>query len=402
MTGWRPTRLADVLTPVSRPEKLDPMTEYRLLGVRLDGAGPFLRETKLGSQTSAGTLSRVEAGDFIYSRLFAWRGAFGIISEDLDGCHVSGEFPTFSANPGKLDPKFLRYWFRRPTTLETVLADCTGSTPLTRNRFKEEFFLALEIPLPPVTEHRRIVARIEQLATQIEEVRRLRHQATEETEAFLGSTRRTFIGDTPAKNWLPLSTYVSEIQNGGSPRCEGRPAENDEWGVLKVGAMSFGVFDPRQNKALPLGYKIDPQDEVRPGDFLMSRANTSELVGACVVVEKTPPRLVLSDKSFRFVFRRDRPVDQKYLNHVLKSPALRVQIEQQATGTSPTMKNISKEKVLALFVPPHNAAEQRRIAGYLDGLAGQVAALARLQSETAAALDTLLPSILDKAFKGEL
>ena len=45
----------------------------------------------------------------------------------------------------------------------------------------------------------------------------------------------------------------------------------------------------------------------------------------------------------------------------------------------------------------------RRIPkGELDGLAGQVAALARLQSETAAALDALLPSVLDKAFKGEL
>jgi type I restriction enzyme S subunit len=46
--------------------------------------------------------------------------------------------------------------------------------------------------------------------------------------------------------------------------------------------------------------------------------------------------------------------------------------------------------------------QRRRIVAYLDGLAGQVAALARLQSETACALDALLPSILDKAFKGEL
>ena len=66
------------------------------------------------------------------------------------------------------------------------------------------------------------------------------------------------------------------------------------------------------------------------------------------------------------------------------------------------MKNISKEKVLDLVVPQHDAAEQRRIVGYLDGLARQVAALARLQSETAAELDALLPSVLDKAFKGEL
>jgi type I restriction enzyme S subunit len=240
------------------------------------------------------------------------------------------------------------------------------------------------------------------LDAQIEECRRLRHQATEETEALVGSARRRWIGDAPSQDWLPLRTYVSEIENGSSPNCERRPAEDGEWGVLKVGAMSFGTFDPQENKAIPPTFRIDPHDEVRPGDFLMSRANTSELVGACVIVQKTPPRLVLSDKSFRFVFRPNHSVDHGYLNHVLKSPALRAQIVQQATGTSSTMKNISKEKVFSLLVPPHDSTEQQRIVGYLDGLAGQVAALARLQSETAAELDALLPSVLDKAFKGEL
>lgn len=45
---------------------------------------------------------------------------------------------------------------------------------------------------------------------------------------------------------------------------------------------------------------------------------------------------------------------------------------------------------------------QRRLVAYLDGLAGPVARLERLQTETAEELDALLPSILDKAFKGEL
>ena len=50
----------------------------------------------------------------------------------------------------------------------------------------------------------------------------------------------------------------------------------------------------------------------------------------------------------------------------------------------------------------HTNSERRRIVGYLDGLAGQVAALAQLQSETAVELDDFLPSVLDIAFKGEL
>src|SRR5439155_6034525 len=120
-------------------------------------------------------------------RLFACRGAFGVISKELAGCYVSGEFPTFVPIPGKVDVEFLKYWFRLPSVIAEVDADCSGSTPLTRNRFKENFFLALEIPLPPLAEQQRIVARINGLAAQIHEARTLRQQAAEEGEALLRS-----------------------------------------------------------------------------------------------------------------------------------------------------------------------------------------------------------------------
>jgi type I restriction enzyme, S subunit len=184
MSKWSTTKLGEVLTLVERDEKVDASKEYRLLGIRLEGQGPFLRETVMGTQTSATKLFRVAKGDFIYSRLFACRGAFGVITQELDGCYVSGEFPTFVPVPEKVDVEFLKYWFRLPSVIATVDADCSGSTPLTRNRFKENFFLALEIPLPPLVEQRRVVARIEELAAQIHEARTLRHQAAEEAEAL--------------------------------------------------------------------------------------------------------------------------------------------------------------------------------------------------------------------------
>src|SRR5690348_15994480 len=95
VAAWPAVALGEVLEQVSRVEPVQPDKEYRLLGVRLDGNGPFIRETKTGAHVAAFGLYRVAAGDFIYSRLFAWRGAFGTIDETLDGCYVSGEFPTF-------------------------------------------------------------------------------------------------------------------------------------------------------------------------------------------------------------------------------------------------------------------------------------------------------------------
>jgi type I restriction enzyme S subunit len=180
--------------------------------VRLDGQGPFLREAVMGTQTSATKLFRVAKDDFIYSRLFASRGAFGVIVEELDGCYVSGEFPTFVPVLGKVDVEFLKYWFRLPSVIANVDEDCSGSTPLTRNRFKENFFLALEIPLPPLEEQRRVVARIEELAAQIHEARTLRHQAAEEAEALFDSflTARFDSSGWPLKQ-LP---EVAEVARG--------------------------------------------------------------------------------------------------------------------------------------------------------------------------------------------
>lgn len=147
--------------PTARRESVQAEKEYRLLGVRLNNEGPFLRETKKGKDSSAPSLFRVQTGDFIYSRLFAWRGALGLIPPELDGCYVSNEFPLFTVKDDRINLEYLNYWVHLPDVIRRIEADCTGSTPLTRNRYKETFFLALEIPLPPLSEQQRIVTEID-------------------------------------------------------------------------------------------------------------------------------------------------------------------------------------------------------------------------------------------------
>ena len=267
---------------------------------------------------------------------------------------------------------------------------------------KHRDIAGVEVPLPPLSEQRRIVAKVEELAAKIDEAHRNRQASLPEIGALLPASRNALIGRCPDDGWVPLQRSISDIENGWSPACESRHAEDNEWGVLKVGAVSFGQFAPNENKALPETLRPKPEYEIKHGDFLMSRANTTELVGACAVVGDTPPRLLLCDKIFRFIFRQNSPIQPAFLDHVLKSPALREQIERGATGTSPTMKNISKAKILSLRIPQIGLPEQRRIVAYLDDLQAKVDSLKALQTQSAAELDALLPSILDKAFKGEL
>ena len=376
-------RLGSVLTPTVRSETVDASKEYRLLGIRLDGQGPFLRETVVGTQTSAAKLFRVAEGDFIYSRLFACRGAFGVISKELDGCFVSGEFPTFLPVPGKIDVEYLKYWFRLPRVIATVDADCSGSTPLTRNRFKENFFLALEIPLPPLAEQRRVVARIEKLAVQIQEARTLRDRAVEEAEALL---RSIITHDKQAK-----PTPMRELVKLRSPDVIVRADETYQF----AGVYSFGrgVFKAAKKSGMDFAY---PRlTRLRAGEFVYPKLMAWE--GALGAVPPECDGCVVSTEFPVFEVNEDR-VLHEVLDIYFRTPSVWPEIAGESTGTNVRRRRLNPQDFLDYEMPLPSRETQMT----LRKVRVEVDALKRLQAETAAELDALLPAILDKAFKGEL
>lgn len=398
---WPKVRLGEVLQPVARSEAVDAAKEYRLLGVRLDGQGPFLRETVTGAQTSASKLSRVAAGDFIYSRLFAWRGAFGIIAPELDGCYVSGEFPTFLPAYERLDIRFLRYWFTLPKTLAFVDENCSGSTPLTRNRFKEEYFLALEIPLPPLAEQRRIVTRIEELAAQIHEARMLRTQATKETETVVNARLRA-AADSLTRRYgkASLEKLIDNAGYGTSTKCSLERSDGAV-PVLRIPnvASERVVLKDLKYGRLPEGEL--PRLLLMPGDILVVRTNGSlDLVGRSAVVGDLPEPTAFASYMIRLRFNQ-ADVDPFYAQAML----CRLRVDGALVDLARTTAgqyNVSLGRLRSAEIPVPTIAEQRRIVAELDALQAEVDALKRHQRDTAAELDALLPAILDRAFRGEL
>jgi len=389
--AWPKVKLGEVLRPTVRAEVVDTSKEYRLLGVRLDGKGAFLRETVTGTQTSATKLFRVETNDFIYSRLFACRGAFGVITEDLDGCYVSGEFPAFLPVPGKIDVEFLKFWFRLPSVIATVDADCSGSTPLTRNRFKENYFLSVEIPLPPLAEQRRVVARIEELAGQIQEARRLRQEAVEEREALVGakasSIFRTAIvrGKTSLESVALLERGKFSHRPRNEPRFFGGEHPWIQIGEIENASKYIRSWTQTLNDdGLAISKKF-PR-----GTVLISIAATIGAVGILDFDCCIPDSIVgVTPKP---------PADSEFLYHYLRY--LRVHLEDIAPQSA--QKNINLGILTKVPVPSLPLPIQRRIVAELDALQTEVDALKALQAGSAAELDALLPSILDQAFKGAL
>ena len=98
-----------------------------------------------------------------------------------------------------------------------------------------------------------------------------------------------WLGYVPG-HWVvcSLRRVVAAIEQGWSPECHARKAEENEWGVLKAGCLNGGVFRPSENKALPPELSPDTAFEVHVGDVLMSRASGSpELVGSTALVSST-------------------------------------------------------------------------------------------------------------------
>lgn len=397
--SWPTLKLGEVLMPVSRAEKVDPSKGYRLLGIRLEGRGPFLREAVLGSQISATTLFRVAAGDFIYSRLFAWRGAFGVVSPELDGCYVSGEFPAFISHANKIDLNFLFYWFRLPTTLKRVAADCTGSTPLTRNRFKEDFFLRLEIPLPPLPEQRRIVARIDQLAAKIDEARKLRIHAIDETLSLPDSVAKRILDRLGDAARHPIGK-LADVQGGIQKGPHRIPSDNPTryLTVAHVQRNRILTTDPRY-------FEVSPEEMERwrlfAGDVLVIEGNGSaEQIGRTALFRGEIKDCVHQNHVIRIRADKEQ-LDPEFLNMFINSPVGQDEVRTRSRTTS-GLRSLSVGRIKQIEVPVPPLIQQKRCVIEFHAVKAQTERLRQDQDIVRRELDALLPSILDKAFKGEL
>ncbi|WP_438300423.1 restriction endonuclease subunit S [Pseudomonas sp. NMS19W] len=166
------------------------------------------------------------------------------------------------------------------------------------------------------------------------------------------------IGTMP-KHWTVTSVkrVVTSIEQGWSPECESRIAEEGEWAVLKVGCVNGGNFRAAENKALPSFLEPRPELGLSKGDILVSRANTRELVGSCAVIHRDFYNLLLCDKLYRL--RANHLVNSEYLAAIISILGRR-EVEIEATGASSSMVNIAQSVILNLKfgLPPEKEQAQ--------------------------------------------
>ncbi|KPQ27407.1 MAG: type I restriction enzyme, S subunit [Marinobacter excellens HL-55] len=175
-----------------------------------------------------------------------------------------------------------------------------------------------------------------------------------------------WLGEVPA-HWrvVQVRHLLRKIEQGKSPECESRAAVGDEWGVLKTGCVNGGIYRSSEHKALPAHINPHSEYEVKEGDLLMSRASGSkDLIGAVAYVEKTPSRLLLSDKVFRL--KLEPGVHSQHFALLMGAQHVRAQIELAINGAEGLANNITKESIKSFVVALPAYEEQQDIFKYLS------------------------------------
>jgi type I restriction enzyme, S subunit len=399
---WKEVKLGDILRRLDQRVLMNDEKEYLTITVRRRHGGLDIREKLFGHQIVTKKQFGLVPGAFIISRVQCWHQAYAIVGYVPPNTIASQNYDQFAISPA-VDSRFFWWLSHSPSFTETVRSSAVGVV-IEKMVFNRDEWLKKTVCVPALAEQHRVVARIEELATQIRDARALRRRAADEAEALMAA-RTTYLFDqlngcsrvamrTLGKGGAnPIQTgpfgaqlHASEFVNAGIP-------------VLNVGNV------------WPEGLRLENLDHVladkaaqlrryslSTGDLLFARSGAT-LGKVCLVPEECDGWL-MTGHLFRVRLDAHR-IDNRYAFAAFRGArSVHEQVFGQVRGaTRPGFNTTLLGNVELPLVP---LKVQRRIVAELDALQAEVDALKRLQAETAAELDALLPAILDKAFKGEL
>ncbi|WP_148416517.1 restriction endonuclease subunit S [Haloferax sp. KTX1] len=202
--------------------------------------------------------------------------------------------------------------------------------------------------------------------------------------------------ETARIGWL-----ISSLQNGWSPNASSRPAEDDEYGVLKLSAVSKGEFRPGKNKALSPSSEVPSESIVSPDQVLVTRANTPELVADACTVDQHSRRLIAPD--LMFIINVDaEQLDPRYLSEWLVTGPARSQIRMDAHGSSGSMVKVSQQNLKDWKMPLPPKDEQEQILEKVDQLRDKSAALSNRISEITDLLEEKRQALVTAAVTSQI
>jgi type I restriction enzyme, S subunit len=383
-TSWPEVRIGQILSYTEELVKLDDLKEYVTITVKRRHGGLEPRERLFGHQIKTKKQYRLIPGAFLISRIQCWHQAYAIVPEDIPGNMIASQNYDQFIISTDVDPRFFWWFSPSPLFTETVRSSAFGVV-IEKMVFNRDAWLEKTIPLPPLTEQRRIVSRIEQLVVRVEEARRLQKEVAKEMDSLCralimnppdGPVTPTAMRDLVKLRHLDVVVEPTSTYHFAGVYCFGR-----------------GVFSGQQKRGSEFSYRA--LTRLRKGDFVYPKLMAWE--GALGTVPDTCDGLYVSPEFPVFEVLEDRVLPE-VLDTFFRTPRVWPELAAISTGTNVRRRRLHPTAFLRYEIPLPSMSVQRQ----LRSIKQRVEQSKDLQSKTAAELDALVPSILSKAFRGEL
>ncbi|MDQ9213163.1 restriction endonuclease subunit S [Escherichia marmotae] len=275
-----------------------------------------------------------------------------------------------------------------------------------------KYFKELKIDIPAWEEQKIIAEKLDTLLAQVESTKARLEQIPQILKRFRQAVLAAAVSGNLTEAWrrknnfnfdnwenLTLGHIVKKIEAGKNLKCIEIPPDNHQYGIIKISAVTWGEYDEEESKTLPDNSLFIESRRISIGDFLISRANTLELLGNPVIVKQVTKNLMLSDKVLRLVME---DYDKPWINIFLRSFYGRREIKFRSTGNQLSMRNIGQKALLEIPIPKPPIEEQAEIVRRVEQLFAYADTIEKQVNNALARVNNLTQSILAKAFRGEL
>jgi type I restriction enzyme S subunit len=381
-TKWEKVELNELCSLSIEKEQVKEFNNYRLVGIRLWGQGLYERDSIVGHSTQYKFFTKSRTGDLLFNKIWARNGAISVVQEQHNGLYVSPEFPVYSLNKDNIIQDWMYYYTKYFKFWEFCNEKSRGTSG--KNRIKPENFLNISIPLPPPPEQKRIVKIIKSIEEKQQQINKLNKEQEKDIKNTLYSTYIDLIKDAEYKSMKEIAPIIR------------RPVKinaEEKYPELGIRCFGNGTFHKPALSGIEVGTK--KLFQIKTGDLVFSNVFAWE-GGIAVAKEEDNDRY----GSHRFISCNCdlEQVKPSFLNFHFLAPKGLEEINNCSPGGAGRNKTLGLKKLEAIKVPVPKIDKQRKF----ENLLNQFNQLKEQREEREKELAQLIPSLLDKAFKGEL
>lgn len=376
MTNWPSVPLGEVVRHRKEFIRIDDADQYRRCRVRTSARGVVLRDTVSGADIKTKTQQVCRSGEFLVAEIDAKVGGYGLVPPDLDGAIVSSHYFLFEPDEAKINRHYLDWYAKTPEFAEQVQA--VGSTNYAAIR--PGHVLGYTVPLPPLAEQQRIVARLDAAAGAVAGRSRTAAVVEAEVAAALKAAFARIIANAPRATMAEVAPLVR------------RPVTIDLDGSYpELGVRSFGkgTFHKPVLPGVEVGSK--KLFRIEAGDLLFNIVFAWE--GAVAIAAPEDAGRV---GSHRFLTRVSDPAKAtaQFLRYWFLNDEGLAELGRASPGGAGRNRTLGIKALEVISVPLPSLDAQR----WFDNLQAKSRAIREAQTQSQSHLDALLPAMLHEAF----